>query len=152
MVDRHPARVLAMQALCQLEVLREDFLVQLDEFLADEGPPAGVQDYARNLVRTAWEEIVDIDRRIQEVSEHWSVARMSPVDRNVLRVGVCELLHCLEVPRKVVIDEAVEIGKRFGTAESGAFINGVLDAVHKRLNGNAITRPSDDDGLKATSV
>lgn len=141
-----------MQALCQAEVLREDFLSQLDEFLADEEPPGDVQDYARDLVQKAWEEIESIDAQIQTVSEHWKVSRMSPVDRNVIRVGVCELLHHPEVPRKVVIDEAVEIGKGFGTAESGAFINGVLDAVRKRIDGQAATEAGEDDPLKTTQV
>ncbi len=139
-----------MQALCQAEVLGEDFLSQLDEFLADEAPPADVQEYARGLVRETRAEIESFDGRIQEVSEHWKVSRMSPVDRNVIRVGVCEFLHHADVPRKVVIDEAVEIGKLYGAAESGAFINGVLDAIRKRLDGEATPEASGDDELKTT--
>jgi len=131
MIDRRPSRILAMQALCQLEVLADHFLSQLDEFLAEDGHRPEVKDYARGLVREAWENLPEVDGQIQAACEHWEVKRMTAVDRNVLRVGVCELLRRPDVPPAVVIDEAVEIGKAFGTGESGAFINGVLDAVVK---------------------
>jgi N utilization substance protein B len=77
----------------------------------------------------------DIDRLdgvIRAASEHWRVERMSRVDRNVLRIGAWELES--GVPRPVTIDEAVELAKRFGTAESGAFVNGILDRIADNLN------------------
>jgi transcription antitermination factor NusB len=120
-----------MQALCQLEVLADGWMPQLEEFLAEDGHRNEIRDYARDLTREAWANMAEIDRRIQEVSEHWEVKRMAAVDRNVLRAAVCELLYRPTVPPAVVIDEAVEIGKAFGTADSGAFINGVLDAIVK---------------------
>lgn len=120
-----------MQALCQLEVLADGWMSQLDEFLAEDGHGQEIREYARDLTREAWANLAEIDRRIQEVSEHWEVKRMAAVDRNVLRAAVCELLHRPTIPPAVVIDEAVEIGKAFGTADSGAFINGVLDAIVK---------------------
>lgn len=129
MIDRHQARILAMQALCQLEVLADDFMSQLDQFLADETDHSAIRDYARDLVHDAWQQRKDLDSAIQAVSEHWDVKRMAAVDRNVIRVAVCELTHRPNVPRHVVIDEAVEIGKAYGTTESAAFINGLLDAV-----------------------
>ena len=122
-----------MQALCQAEVLRESFLEQLVEFLRDETPPDSVERYAKTLATESWQHLEQIDQNIQAASENWKVARMAPVDRNILRVAMCELLHHPETPPHVVIDEAVEIGKLFGTAESGAFINGVLDAAYKSL-------------------
>jgi transcription antitermination factor NusB len=141
MIDRRPARILAMQALCQLEVLAEHFLPQLDEFLAEEPHKAGVRDYARDLVRDAWAHLAELDQRIQEVAEHWELKRMAAVDRNVLRIAVCELFHRPDVPPAVAIDEAVEIGKGFGTAESGAFINGILDALVKRRESETQPQP-----------
>ncbi|MFH1418978.1 MAG: transcription antitermination factor NusB [Planctomycetota bacterium] len=131
MVDRRAARILAMQALCQFEVLHEDFAAQLDEFLAEDAPPQESRTYARGLVEEARRRLVELDRHISEVAEHWDIKRMPSVDRNVLRVAVCELLYRPEVPPVVVINEAVEIGKAFSTGESGAFINGVLDAIEK---------------------
>lgn len=133
MIDRHQARILAMQALCMHEVQPDDSPAHLDAFLAEDDPPADVQDHARGLVRDAWEKKTAIDERIQGASEHWDIARMTMVDRSVLRVAVCEMLERPNVPVKVVIDEAIEIGKEFGTSESGAFINGVLDAIRKGL-------------------
>ncbi len=120
-----------MQALCQLEVLADHFLAQLDEFLAEDGHRADVKEYARDLVRETWEHLPELDGRIQEACEHWVLKRMAAVDRNILRTAVCELFRRPDVPSAVVIDEAVEIGKTFGTADSGGFINGVLDAVVK---------------------
>ena len=131
--------MLAMQALCQHEVIGDSLLAQLDEFLADESPPADVQAYARALVTDAVDKQDEIDDAIQSVSQHWTVGRMSAVDRNTLRVAAVELLYRPDVPPRVVINEAVEIGKAFGTAETGSFINGVLDAVLKAREAKAAT-------------
>jgi len=132
-----------MQALCQFEVLQEGFAAQLDEFLADDSPPREIQTYARGLVEEARRCLDELDRHISEVAEHWDIKRMPSVDRNVLRVAVCELLHRPDVPPAVVINEAVEIGKAFGTGESGAFINGVLDAIEKRRKQNGGKQPEE---------
>lgn len=129
--ERTQARVLAMQAICQAEVLEDDFISQLDEFLGDERPPRGVQDYGRRLFRDIWGDLESIDAKIQSVARNWDVSRMSPVDRAILRVAVCELTKRPEIPPNVAIDEAVEIAKQFGTAESGGFVNGILDAIVK---------------------
>ena len=92
--------------------------------------PAGARAYAEELVRGVRGQIESIDARIQEVSSHWRVDRMAKVDRNILRIGTYELCYPQsEVPRKVAINEAVDIAKSFSTAESGAFINGILDRV-----------------------
>jgi N utilization substance protein B len=129
MLDRHSSRILALQALCQLEVLGDDFLSQLDEFLADESPPPGVKDYAADLTRETWSHRDEVDAAIQSASENWKVPRMAPVDRNILRLAVCELYYHADIGARVTIDEAIEIAKQFGAAESPAFINGILDAV-----------------------
>lgn len=131
MPDRHQSRILALQALCQLEVIHADFLPQLDAFLADESPPKRVQSYARGLVLDADAHKETIDDVLQRTADNWELKRMAPVDRNTLRVAVCELLYRPDVPPKVVLNEAIEIGKAFGTAESPGFINGVLDAIVK---------------------
>jgi N utilization substance protein B len=132
MVDRHQARILAMQVLCQLEVLGDDFLSQLDGFLADESRDRSVRDYARRLALETWQQRESLDDCIQVVAEHWELKRMATVDRNAMRVAVCELLHRPDVPPHAAINEAVEIGKTFGTADSGAFVNGILDAVLRK--------------------
>ncbi|HUS27702.1 MAG TPA: transcription antitermination factor NusB [Kofleriaceae bacterium] len=90
-------------------------------------PPA--QQFAKDLVSAATDRAPEIDELITSSSKNWRIDRMSRVDRNILRLGACELLAFKDVPVKVVINEAVELAKRFGTAESSAFVNGVLDRI-----------------------
>jgi transcription antitermination protein NusB len=87
------------------------------------------QQFARELVAAAAQRAAEIDELISAASKNWRIDRMSRVDRNILRLGACELLTFKDVPLKVVINEAVELAKRFGTAESSAFVNGVLDRI-----------------------
>ncbi len=87
------------------------------------------QTFARDLVAAATERSAQIDELITSASKNWRLDRMSRVDRNILRLGAGELLAFPDVPVKVVINEAVELAKRFGTAESSAFVNGVLDRI-----------------------
>ncbi len=87
------------------------------------------QAFARDLVAAAVSRASEIDELITTSSKNWRIDRMSRVDRNILRLGACELLAFRDVPVKVVINEAVELAKRFGTAESSAFVNGVLDRI-----------------------
>jgi len=98
-----------------------------DVFDLDIDPQA--QLFARELVAAASERTPEIDELIVAASKNWRIDRMSRVDRNILRLGACELLAFRDVPVKVVINEAVELAKRFGTAESSAFVNGVLDRI-----------------------
>lgn len=97
-----------------------EFELEIDE-------PA--QIFARELVAAAVTRAAEIDELIVGASKNWRIDRMSRVDRNILRLGACELLAFRDVPVKVVINEAVELAKRFGTAESSAFVNGVLDRI-----------------------
>ena len=87
------------------------------------------QAFARELVAAAAERAGRIDELIAGASKNWRIDRMSRVDRNILRLGACELIAFGDVPVKVVINEGVELAKRFGTAESSAFVNGVLDRI-----------------------
>jgi transcription antitermination protein NusB len=90
---------------------------------------ATAQAFARDLVAAASASAAKLDELITSASKNWRIDRMSRVDRNILRLGACELVAFREVPVKVVINEAVELAKRFGTAESSAFVNGVLDRI-----------------------
>ncbi|CAN5297811.1 transcription antitermination factor NusB [soil metagenome] len=98
----------------------EDFELELD---------AAAQTFARDLVSAATERTVELDGLITTSSRNWRLERMSRVDRTILRLGATELVAFREVPVKVVINEAVELAKRFGTAESSAFVDGVLDRI-----------------------
>jgi transcription antitermination protein NusB len=98
-----------------------------DSFELELEPAA--QLFARELVAAAARDAAHIDTLIANASKNWRIERMSRVDRNILRLGACELVAFRDVPVKVVINEAVELAKRFGTAESSAFVNGVLDRI-----------------------
>jgi N utilization substance protein B len=97
------------------------------------------QQFARDLVAAAADHATEIDELITAASKNWRIDRMSRVDRNILRLGTCELKWFKETPLKVVINEAVELAKRFGTAESSAFVNGVLDRIAGAVGRSAET-------------
>jgi transcription antitermination protein NusB len=100
-------------------------------FGADADPEG--RAYAELAVRGVWESVVKLDECIGQASAHWRIERMTRVDRNVLRLGTWELSTQTGVPRAVVLDEAVELAKSFGTDESSAFVNGVLNRVADTL-------------------
>ena len=140
---RSAARALALQALCAYDAIGADFDAQLAEFLDDPEVHADlsiesplrpeVRSFARDLARGAWQHRSELDAWLERASEHWSLSRMTPVDRNILRLGLYELLYEPHTPPQVVLNEAVELAKRFGDADSPAFVNGVLDAVRRSL-------------------
>ncbi len=132
-VKRTKARERAVQALYNIDVAATD----LDEALARfwksfEPVEREVQEAAETLVRGVAVHRRPIDDEIEAVSTHWRLDRMARVDRNVLRLAVYELRHT-EVPVKVVINEAIDLGKKYGSESSGAFINGVLDRIAQSL-------------------
>jgi len=134
---RRQARILVVQALFQLDAQGDDFLEQVAGFLGDSGQGPDVVDDADRLTRGAWAGRDRADALIGGASEHWAVDRMGAADRSILRLAVSEMMAPDGPPAAVVIDEAIELGKRFGGAESPQFINGVLDAVRKRLEASA---------------
>jgi N utilization substance protein B len=97
-------------------------------------------DHAQGLLAGVLEHQELIDRTIQGHADHWSVARMNLIDRNILRIAAYELLYCPDIPMKVSINEAIELAKRYGTRESKAFLNGILDRM-ARTTGTR-TRPT----------
>lgn len=88
-----------------------------------------IVDFASRLVEGTLKNRDDIDKHLQAVTRNWDLRRMAIVDRNVLRMAVFELMHCADVPPKVAINEAIEIGKKYSTANSGGFVNGILDRI-----------------------
>ena len=92
------------------------------------GDPEG-REYADQVVRGVADELTAVDEAIRKASTNWRLERMARVDRNVLRLGAWELKRCADVPRAVILDESVELAKKFGSEDSGAFVNGVLDRI-----------------------
>ncbi len=120
-----------MQALCEWDVQKEDRDASLAElFDALEATP-DARVYARLMIRGFWADRRGVDGRISASAAHWSLDRISPVERNVMRVAIVEMLGG-EIPPKVAIDEALEIAKEFGGVDSPRFVNGVLDAVFRK--------------------
>ncbi|AKQ65219.1 Transcription termination protein NusB [Myxococcus hansupus] len=135
---RRTGRERALQALYQLEMSNATTAEALESAwsAADEGPkrdPDAVK-FARELAEGVSSHRDEIDQLIERHSHNWRLDRMSRIDRNVLRLGIFELKYRPDIPRKVTINEAVELGKNFGTEESSAFVNGLLDRVASALN------------------
>jgi len=126
---RTRARERALQALYQIDVAAEGIDEALAAFWKSFEPvEREVRELAEGLVRGVAESRRAVDEAIEEASANWRLDRMARVDRNVLRLAVYELLRT-DVPIKVAINEAIELGKKFGSESSGAFVNGVLDKV-----------------------
>ena len=89
----------------------------------------GARNFSERIIRGIEQHQEDLDRIIEQYSSNWKIDRMAHVDRNILRIAVYELLYCDDIPPKVAINEAIDIGKKYGSEDSGAFINGVLDKV-----------------------
>ena len=126
---RTTAREAALQILFAIDASGNGVDQAIYDFWRETPGDAEGKAYANELVQGTIGEIVDLDARITKASSHWRLERMNRVDRNVLRLGVYELLHRLDVPRAVALDEAVELAKRYGAEDSGSFVNGVLDQV-----------------------
>jgi N utilization substance protein B len=133
MPSRHRAREYALQMLYQAEVGEAPMAEVLSQFWRHETVPDDVRAFAERLALGTITSLDDIDRLLREGIEHWRLERLGAVDRGVLRLAVYEFLHEPDTPRVVIIDEAIELAKRFGGEESGQFVNGILDALRKRL-------------------
>ena len=122
-----------MQALFQIEMTQDDSREAIELFCEHFRVPKNAKPFFLRLVEGVREFQHEIDPLITSFSEHWKIDRMSRADRNIMRVAVYELLFCDDIPPKVSINEAIDIGKKFGTEESGAFINGILDSIRISL-------------------
>lgn len=161
---RTRARELALQMLYALELRGAEALEELDAFLQHHTRGAGDEHgqndmvaYARRLVLGAWERRQDLNDWIEHIAENWRLERMAHVDRNVLRLAIYELLYETDVPFKVVINEAIELAKRFSTSQSGAFVNGILDRARVlieegRARGEAVPCPPSGPAPRAAAA
>ena len=140
MGTRRQARELAMQALFCMDMQNNASPQMLECFCENFRPSKKSQPFFLKLVSGVLETRDDIDALIERFSQNWKIKRMSCVDRNVMRIAVFEMLHCEDIPPKVSINEAVDIGKKFGTEESGAFINGIMDSIRDALDQEGILK------------
>ena len=166
MYYRRKAREIALQVLYELDVLKIDTQEAVDLFwdhftAAEEalepfwdyfrkpkdakkhvskvfGAPQDARPFSTLLIEGTWRHRRQIDKLISGCSEHWSISRMSKVDRSILRMAVYELLYCDDIPPKVTLNEAIDLGKAYGSENSGSFINGILDALYVKLQDTPI--------------
>jgi N utilization substance protein B len=132
---RRKSRELTLQMLFQLDMGKQDAEQVRTTFWRERKDlDDKVREFADELFRIASERGEEIDKLIERNAEHWRMERMAAVDRNLLRTGVAEFLGFPDTPRPVVINEALEIARRYSTPESVQFVNGVLDSVAKDLN------------------
>jgi N utilization substance protein B len=130
---RTRARELAMQGLYQLDVQGSDLLERLYGFFIENTSDDLVRKLASEWTRGTWDNLAECDVLIAGATIKWQLSRLSPVDKSILRLAVYQLKFSPDIPAKVVINEAIELAKKFSTDKSPAFINGVLDAVLKKL-------------------
>lgn len=148
MGTRRLSREQALQALFYMDMHRDPIEDPVGLFRSCFSHDNPTQPFFHRLVDGVKENLTNIDTVIEQFSSNWKLSRMSCVDRNVLRIAVFELLFCADIPPKVSINEAIDVGKRFGTEESGAFINGILDSIRMAIKENkvACTPKTDAEG------
>lgn len=122
-----------MQALFYMDNCHDNSEETLKRFCVNFNPTEDILSFFYRLVRGVVSEGNEIDSIIEKFSSNWKISRMSCVDRNIMRIAVYELLWCGDIPSKVSINEAIDIGKKYGTEESGPFINGILDSIRDAI-------------------
>jgi N utilization substance protein B len=136
-IPRRKSREFALQVLYQLDITKQDVIKTLAQFQDHFSVNEERDDFMERLVLGVLEYCQEIDRLIEKYSENWRLVRMNIVDRTILRMAIFELLYCEEIPPKVTLNEAIELGKRYGSEDSGSFINGILD----RIQNEAVQKP-----------
>ena len=138
MSSRRRSREMAIQVLYQVDMAQSDIGEALRLFCEHFKAPDNIRDFAVELANGVHQYGEEIDTLISRFSEHWRLERMSAVDRNILRLAIFELLYRADIPAKVSINEAVDLGKKYGTEDSGSFINGILDRIRIDLEEGTI--------------
>ncbi len=135
MRNRTQSREYALQMLYQADIRHIGYeQIQQEFWQESEQTDKEITAFANALFEGTFARQAEIDATIADYADNWNMKRMAVIDRNILRLGVFELLHQKDVPSKVCINEAIELAKRFGDADSSKFINGILDAIHKKTH------------------
>lgn len=123
---------MAVKTLYWYEYDKSDATAILKTLIGKKKFSNGMRAFCESLVKTTIENLPEIDKRIASVLKNWDYSRLSMIDKMILRIGTCELLYFSDIPYQVSINEAIEIGKKYGSDESDKFINGVLDSIADR--------------------
>ena len=130
---RRKSREFALQVLYQLNITKQDALQVLTQFEGHFLSHGEADEFLKRLVLGVLEHFSELDQLIEKYSENWRLDRINIIDRNILRMALFELLYCEEIPPKVTINEAIDLGKRYGSEDSGSFINGILDRIQNEV-------------------
>ena len=131
---RRKARELALQMLFQHDMSGNNPEMIISTFEELQKSKANTREFATKIFKGTVDHIASIDEMITAQADNWRLSRMAVVDRNIIRMSVYEFLHENDTPKLVIIDEAIEIAKKFGTQKSSQFINGILDGILKKYN------------------
>jgi len=135
LTKRRRSRESALQVLYQWELSRKDGQIGLAHFGEHFSLKGQDSAFLERIVQGVLEHFEEMGQLIEKYSEHWRLSRIAPIDRAILRMAIFELLYCDDIPPKATLNEAVDLGKRYGSDNSGAFINGILDRImHERLS------------------
>ena len=147
MTRRSRAREVALQLLFQRDVNPNVPRTAIEQFVRDRLSNPEAEAFCLGLFDGVTQNLVDIDRKLTTASDNWKLQRMAASDRNVLRLGAYEIVYAAQpTPGPVALDEAIELARRYGTGDSGAFVNGVLDKVfHVHTDPPAATEPAKAD-------
>jgi N utilization substance protein B len=130
---RRKSRECALQVLFQLNITKQEAIKALSQFQEHFSSDGEADEFLKHLVLGVLEHRQELDRLIEQYSENWRLDRINIIERNILRMALFELLYCEEIPPKVTINEAIDLGKRYGSGDSGGFINGILDRIQNEV-------------------
>ena len=129
-MKRRKARECALQLLFQLDISQAKPTATLfKRYWTEQEPDDEVRDFTEEIVKGTVKHLKTIDEKVLACAKNWALDRMATVDRNVLRLAAYEILYRLDIPPSVTINEAIELAKKYGSDESGSFVNGILDCV-----------------------
>jgi N utilization substance protein B len=143
MSRRSRGREVALQLLYQREQNPKIDRAALEQFAAERLKESSIQKFCLFLFDGVIENLTGIDEKIAAAAENWRIARMPTVDRNILRIGAFELLFMQDTPAAVAFDEAIELARRYGSADSSAFVNGVLDRLRREASPDKPAEPTE---------
>jgi transcription antitermination factor NusB len=149
---RTRAREIALQFLYGFEASAAQPRPTADAFLREQTDDDAVYSFALDAVNGCLENQAEIDEEIRAVARNWNLERLASIDRNVVRIGVYELLFRDDIPPQVTINEAIELAKRYSTEKSGAFVNGILDRIRERNDGKPPRPRKQADDVMVTSL
>lgn len=138
---RTKARECALQMIYQWEITKDPMTQVADRFWNLRSTTDATKEMAERLATGAREHVTQLDEAVARAAKNWRLSRIAGIDRAILRIGAYELFHEPQTPPSVIIDEAVEMAKRFSEAEAPSFVNGILDAIMREARGDVAPRP-----------